>query len=354
MNSISSRCLTAHPLFAHRLAARPQFSPRLAALPLLTAAVFANAILCSPAHAADDYPHGPITLVVPFAPGGNTDLTARLVADGLSAALKQNVVVENIGGAGGMVGAAHVAHAKPDGYTILLGNSSTNAATPAVNKNMPFDIVKAFFPIGLITVNPPATLTVSNRLNVSTFAQFKKLSQTQPKGVTMASGGVGSFSHLLIEIVRAENKLNAVHVPFKGTGPAVSNVVSGQVDSMIDQVTTVLPYIRDGKIRAIAQLGPKRSPLLPNVPTLSEQGFPEVDGLQYTGLFAPSGMPKNVQAKLVNALHETLADPKIHKRLIDIGADIPDQTQPQFAAFVASEAATWKKVVDQNHIVIDN
>ncbi len=301
---------------------------------------------------AQNYPVKPITLVAPFAPGGNIDLTARALAQPLGALLGQAVVVENRPGAGGMVGAAAVARAKPDGYTLLLGHSGTHATVPAVFKTISYDPGKDFVALGGVTITP-SVLVTGAQLPAMNFAQFRDYSAKHPPGVSIASAGTGSFNHLTIELLKYRLNLQSVHIPYKGSAPAITDLLGGQVQAMIDQLSTSLPYIRDGKFRAVAQLGKTRSPLLPDVPTLAEQGFPNVDAAVYTAVFAPAGVPKEIINKLTLALSQVLKDPALIARYRDMGAESMDMTQAEFARFVKDEAQKWKSLAQEAKISIE-
>lgn len=307
---------------------------------------------CASAWAQDAYPSRPITLVVPFAAGGNIDFTARAITDRLGKILGQPVVVDNRPGAGGVVGAGYVARAKPDGYTLLLGNSGPNAVANAVSKKVPYDGVKSFTLVGGITTNP-AVLTVATSVPASNFAQFKKYAEGKSGGVSMGTAGNGSFTHLVSELIRARTGLPMTVVPYKGTGPAAADLMGQQIDGMVDQVTTGAPLVRDGRVKAIAQLGSKRSPLLPDVPTLAEQGFGDIDGSLYTGLFAPAGLPKPVTDKIAQALRTVLADPAVQKRYRDMGAEPWSASDSDFARHAAGELQRWTDAATVAKVSID-
>lgn len=317
----------------------------------LATALGAGLLVAGAAHAAS-YPDRPITLIVPFAPGGNMDITARLLAQPLTQALGQPVVVENRAGAGGMIGATWVARAKPDGYTLLLGNSGTHATVPAVYKNVPYDPLKSFVALAGVSV-VPSVLTVAGKVPATDFASLKAYAAKQPDGISIASAGAGSFNHLTIELIKLRSGLKAVHVPYKGTGPALNDLLGGQVDGLADQLSASLPYIKDGRVKAIAQMGPTRSPLLPDVPTLAEQGVANAEAAVYTGVFGPAGMPRDVSDKLTAALRKILRDPDTKRRFEEMASDVMDMDTAQFGRFVAAEAQKWKTLAQGANISID-
>jgi len=317
---------------------------RLAPLALATAA----ALAASSALAAD-YPSRPITMVVAFAPGGNVDITARTLAPALSKALGQTVVVDNRAGGGGMIGASAVARATPDGYTLMLGSSGTNATVPAVNHSVSYDPIKSFTIIGGVSTTP-SLLVVSTQVKASNFQELLKYSTTKPEGLSFGSPGVGSFNHLTLALVKQKAPLRVTHVPYKGAGQAMTDVMSGQIDGMFDQSSSSMPAVRDGRIKAIAQLSERRSPLLPDVPTLAEQGVPGVTAEVYTALFAPAGLPKDVEAKLVAALQSARQDPAVQERLHALGAEVVTMDQARFQAHATEEARRWRDLAKANHI----
>jgi len=295
-----------------------------------------------PAAAADSYPSRPIRLIVPFPPGGNIDFTARLLAPVLSAALKQSaeVVVVNMPGAEGSIGAGYVARAKPDGYTLLLGSSGAVSSSPALNPAVTYNPINDFTALGGIQ-SVPIVLTVAYDSPINNLRELVAYAK-QNKPVTIAATGFGSPAHLTIEHLIKHVALNAVYVPYQGSGPALTNLVGGQVFAMADQVNSSLPFLTSKKIKAIVQFGKTRSSLLPNVPTLAEEGFPGYVGISWTGLFAPAHLPKNVQAALGNALQTALTDTALIRQFKDVGAEMMTMSQGEFREFVASDFRKWQ------------
>ncbi|HEX4327420.1 MAG TPA: tripartite tricarboxylate transporter substrate binding protein [Burkholderiales bacterium] len=317
----------------------------------LAAALLCAATLAPQAAQAQAYPNHVLTLVVPYAPGGNIDLTARALAKPLGIALGQPVVVENRPGAGGMLGSSYTAHAAPDGYNLLLGSSASVTTAPAVYKNVPFDPVKNLTALGSIQ-SVALVLTTPVQVPVKTYADLVAYSQN--RSLNIGTSGIGSLQHLAVELMVRQSKLRAVAVAYKGSNPALTDLLGGQIDGMTDQLSTSLPYIRDGRIRAVAQLGRVRSPLLPEVATLIEQGVPNFEAVTFTGLFAPANLPRPVEAKLTEALAKALADPDLRKTFKDMGAEMMEMSQPQFTRFVAADLDKWKAIGREAKIVIDN
>lgn len=300
---------------------------------------------------ADDYPTQPITMIVPFAPGGNVDITARVVAPLLSKELGQTIVVENRSGGGGVIGASAVARAKPDGYTLMLGSSGTNATVPATNHSIPYDPIKSFAILGGVTTTP-SLLVITPNIPVKTFDELVKYSLTKPDGLSFGSPGVGSFNHLTLELVKPKSKLRVTHIPYKGAGQAMGDVMSGQIDGMFDQSSSSMAAVKDGRIMAIAQLSDRRSPLLPDVPTLAEQGIPGVTAEVYTALFAPAGLPKDVEKKLADALQKAKQDEELQRRFTQLGAEVVTMDQAAFQRYAADEFQRWRDVAAANNISV--
>lgn len=292
---------------------------------------------------ATSYPARPITLIVPFAPGGNVDANARALGPVLARLLGQPVVIDNRAGAGGTIGSALVARAAPDGYTLMVGSSGTHATAPAF-MNASYDPVKDFTAIGAISVTP-SVVVVPTASPVKTYGELLALSRKQSSGLNMGSPGTGSLNHLTTEVLKEKTGLNATHIPYKGAGPALTDLMGGQLDALVDQLSSSLPLITSGRLRAVAQTGNARSPLLPDVPTLREQQVQDADVTVYTGLFAPAGLPDEVKATLIKALQQAVQSPEFQDRLKALGSEPLLITQPEFADFVASEAQRWRDVI---------
>lgn len=323
---------------------------------LIKAAAFvagSTALLAAVPAFAETYPTKPVTIVVPYVPGGNIDTTARLIGRAMGDVLKQPVVIDNRAGAGGIIGAAYVAKGKPDGYTLLLGSSATIGTAPAVYKQVNYDPLHDFTAIaGINTV--PMVLTVGKQLSaVSSFAQLVAASKKANGGISVATSGNGSSNHLALELLKRQTGFVATHVPYKGAAPALTDLLGGQVDAQIDQLNSSLPYLRDGRIKAVAQLGSKRSALLPAVPTLAEQGVKGFDAVTYTGLFAPVGISKDVQQKLVAAVQAALQDPAVIKSFQEMGAERMTLSPEAFAAFVKTDTIKWRTTAHDASITVE-
>ena len=316
----------------------------------LTASFLTVAVGSIPSAAAQDFPNHPLRIVVPWPPGGNVDFTARTVQAAFSEALGQQVLVENRAGAGGTIGSAQVAKASPDGYTLLLGSSGTISAAPAVFKTISYDPARDFIAVGAIQY-VPMVLTVAPKTPVATWAEFVAYSKTKP--ISVASAGNGSSNHLAMELLMRQAKLSLLHVPYKGSGPAITDLLGSQVESMVDQLTASIEHIRNGKLRALAVTSLARSPLLPNVPTLDELGVKGYEAGTYTGIFAPAGTPAAVVARLHAALRKALADPGVRERYRAAGADVWEMRQEEFEAYVRADVDKWRRVAREANIVVD-
>ncbi|HEU4353365.1 MAG TPA: tripartite tricarboxylate transporter substrate binding protein [Burkholderiales bacterium] len=302
--------------------------------------------------AAQEFPSKPVRIIVPWPPSGNVDITARTVAPALGEALGQSVVVENRAGAAGSIGSAAVAKSAPDGYTLLLGSSGTITAGPAVWKTRQYDPVKDFVAVGAIQ-SVPIVLTVAPKTPATNFAEYRKLAASRSGQLSIASAGSGSSNHLAIELLMRIGNLNLLHVPYKGSGPAITDLLGSQVESMMDQLTASIGHIREGRIKAIAISSSKRSPLLPNVPTLDEAGVKGYEATTFTGIFAPAGTPKNILEKLHGALKKALAHDTVRERFRGMGVDIMEMGQDEFAAYVRADYDKWLKVAREGNIVVE-
>ena len=302
--------------------------------------------------AAQDFPNKPVRIVVPWPPAGNVDITARTVAPALGEALGQQVIVENRAGAGGRIGTEAVARSAPDGYTLLLGSSGTVTAGPAVWKTLNFDPLKDFVAIGPIQ-SVPIVLTVAPKTPAATYADYVALAKAKGGQLSIASAGNGSSNHLAIELLMRQANLKLLHVPYKGSGPALTDLIGSQVESMMDQLTASIGHIREGRIRAIAISSLKRSPLLPDVPTLDELGVKGYEATTFTGIFAPAGTPAAVVERLSKALHAAMARDDVRERYRTMGVDVMDMSQPDFAAFVRTDFQKWQKVAHDGNISVE-
>ena len=311
--------------------------------------LIAVCLLAAPAF-SQDFPSKPVRIVVPWPPSGNVDITARTVQPALGEALGQQVIVENRAGAAGVIGTSAVAKSPADGYTLLLGSSGTITAGPAVFKNAPYDPVRDFVPVGGIQ-SVPIVLTAAPKTPAATWNEFLSLAKT--KQVSIASAGSGSSNHLAIELLMRMANLNLLHVPYKGAGPAITDLLGSQVESMMDQLTASIGHIREGRIKAIAISSQKRSPLLPNVPTLDELGVKGYEASTFTGLFAPAGTPPAVVEKIHGGLRKALAAASVKERFQGMGVEIIEMGQAEFASYVRTDFDKWRKVAREGNIVVE-
>ena len=301
---------------------------------------------------AQDFPSHPIRLVVPWPPAGNVDITARTIAPAMAEILGQQVVVENKAGAAGRIGCAEVAKSAPDGYTLVLGSTGTITAGPAVWKNVSYDPLRDFVAVGAIQ-SVPIVLTAAPKAPFSTYEEFAALAKAKPGQVTIASAGSGSSNHLALELLMRQANIQVLHVPYKGSGPAITDVLGSQVNGMMDQLTASISHIREGRMKALAITSRARSPLLPNVPTLAELGVQGAEADTFTGIFAPAGLPSAVVEKLSSAMRKALAMESVQEHYRTMGVTIMDMSQPDFAAYVRADFEKWRKVAREGHIVVE-
>ncbi|MCX7140884.1 MAG: tripartite tricarboxylate transporter substrate binding protein [Proteobacteria bacterium] len=316
------------------------------------ALAFAAAALLNLSAFAQDFPSRPVRIIVPWPPSGNVDITARTVAPALAEALGQQVIVENRPGAGGTTGTAAVAKSAPDGYTLLLGSSGTVTNAPAVYKNITYDPVKDLTAIGPIQ-SVPMVLTAAPKTPVNSFAEYVAYARSKPGQVSVASAGNGSSNHLAIELLMRQTGLKLIHIPYKGSGPAITDVLGSQVESMVDQMTASIGHVREGRMKALAVTSRLRSPMLPNVPTLAELGVANFEASTFTGIFGPAGMPQAVVDKLHAALKKALTVESVRERYRSMGVEIMDMSQPDFAAYVRTDYEKWRSVARDANIVVD-
>ncbi len=301
---------------------------------------------------AQEFPSKPVRIVVPWPPGGNVDITARTVQAALGEALGQQVLVENRPGAGGTVGSGQVAKSPPDGYTLLLGSSGTITNAPAVYKNITYDPVKDLIAIGPIQ-STPMVLTAAPKTPATNWAEFLSFIKNKNSPVSIATAGNGSSNHLALELLVRQANLPLLHVPYKGSGPAITDVLGSQVDGMVDQLSASIGHIREGRMKALAVTSRTRSAQLPNVPTLIELGVRDFEVGTFTGLFGPAGMPAPVVARLHAALRKALALDSVREKYRSMGVEVMDLSQPDFAAYVKTDLEKWRKVAREANIVVE-
>lgn len=303
------------------------------------------------AHAQGAYPNRPVKLVVPFAAGGSTDLVARQLAQEMATRTGQPFVVDNKPGAGSTIGADFVAKAPADGYTLLLGTISSHATAVGLYPKLPYDPLKDFAPITEITAIPNVIVASPQNprmANVRTLADLIALARKEPGQLTYASSGSGSSNHLATESFKSVAGITLNHIPYKGSGPALTDVGAGHVDLMLDVVLTSLPQIKAGRLKALGITSLKRSPLLPDVPTVAEQGYPGFEVLGWYGLFAPAGTPPAVLERLGRDFTAVLHSDKMRATLESQGGPSIASTPAEFGTLIRTEIARWKKVVEQS------
>jgi tripartite-type tricarboxylate transporter receptor subunit TctC len=312
----------------------------------------AASIVFASASAAAEYPTRPVTLVVAFTPGGPSDVLARLLGRKLHELLAQPFVVENRPGAGGNIAAEAVANAAPDGYTLLMGNNSILATNASLYKKLNYDPERDFIPISLIGTQANI-LVVNPSVPASSMAELIALAKQKPGELNFASSGHGAAAHLAGELFRTEAKIDIVHVAYKGAAPALQDVIAGHVHMMFATAASVAGLIRDGKVRPLAVTTPKRTTLLPNIPTLAELGIPGFDATTWHGLAAPAGTSKEIIGALHYGTVTALADPGVRKSLIDLGVDIVASTPKEFDAYIKAEIPKWAAVVKASGARLD-
>lgn len=296
---------------------------------------------------AQAYPTKPVTMIVPFAAGGPTDIVARIVGEHMSKTLGQQMVIENVAGAGGTTGITRGKQAAPDGYTIMMGHMGTHGAAPALYPNLRYDPTKDFEQIGL-AAGTPIVIVAKKDFPAANLQEFMAYVKANTAKVNQAHAGVGSVSFTTCLLLSSQLAIKPTAVAYRGTGPALNDLVGGQVDYMCDQIVNLVEQINGGAIKAYAIATAERSPVLANVPTTKEAGMPEYQVSAWNAVFAPKGTPKEVVAKLNAALSAALDDPATRKRLLDLGSVIPDQkgrTPEALAALVSSEVARWTPIL---------
>jgi tripartite-type tricarboxylate transporter receptor subunit TctC len=305
--------------------------------------------------AAQSWPTRPVNMVVPFAPGGSVDVMARILSGRLAEVLGQQVIIENIGGAGGMIGSARVAKASPDGYEFVLGHAGTHAQNQTLYKNPHYNAASDFAPVALIAEQPTVLVTRKD-LPPDTLPDFIAYARANQAKMQYGSAGAGAANHLACVLLDAAIGVKVTHVPFRGGGPAMQELLAGRIDYMCNIVTTALPQIEAKTVKPIAVLSTARSPTLPDVASAQEQGLPNFDASTWYAVFLPKGTPAPIIGKLHDAIEATVSTPAVQQRLKDIGADIvaPERRSPEYLAkFVVSEIARWAGPIKASGVSMD-
>ncbi len=309
----------------------------------LAAAVAALSCVAGQTLAAD-YPTRPVTLIIGFAPGGPSDVMARLLTRKMEEILKQPLIIENRVGGGGGIAATAVARAAPDGHTLLLATGSSLAINVSLYKNLGYDPEKDFEPISLVGVQTNV-LYAHPSLPAKTLAEFVAYAKANPGKLSFGSGGVGTPAHLAGELLKIKAGIEYTHVPFRGTGPALQSVIGNHVPTAYNPPSPLLPHLQSGSIKAIAITTLQRTPALPDVPTIAESGYPGFDAATWHAIVAPAGLPADVRAKLHQAIDATLSEPATRKAFADLGVDIVNSTPAELRAYIKSEIPKWAEVV---------
>ena len=301
---------------------------------------------------AGTYPIKGIRLVVPFPPGGPLDVIGRLIAQRLTEAWGQSVVVDNRPGAGGNIGADIVAKSAPDGYTVVMGALSTHAVNPSLFPKMPYDAVKDFAPISLVAITPNV-LVVNSSLPVNSVKELIAYAKANPGKLAFGSGSNGSAGHLAGELLKADTGVDMIHVPFKGGAPATQALLAGDTQLMFDNLANAVPQVKAGKLKALAVTTAQRSPLAPELPTMAEAGVPGFDISTWFGLLAPAGTPRDIIAKWNIEVVRILNSPDMRERMVAQGAEPAPDTPEQFAAFIGQEIAKYARIVKASGAKVD-
>ena len=292
---------------------------------------------------AQGYPARPIRMLVPFSAGGNVDIVARVVGAKLAADLRQPFVVENKAGAGGTIGVATLAKSPGDGYTLMMMNQAL-AYSASLYSNLPYDTLRDLAPIAYVGATPNA-LIVTNSLPVKTVQEFLAYARANPGRIAYGSAGIGGATHLAVELLQSLTGTKLTHVPYKGAGPALTDLISGQIQAMLVPTPAVMPYVKGGKLRALATSGASRSPALPGLPTIAEAGVPGYEYTTWFGMFGPGTLPKPLVARLSTAVNNALADAELEEKLAQQGLEVRATTSGQFTEIVRADVTRWGKII---------
>ena len=309
-------------------------------------------MLCSLAHGADAFPSKPIRIVVPFAAGGSTDILARTIAQRLNEVLRSPVIVDNRAGGAGVIGAEHVAKSAPDGYTLLMATNTTIAVAPHLYAKLPYNPLRDFIPVSEIAYNPQF-LDVHPSLPVRSVKELIALARARPGQLNYGSAGQGSTAHMAMELFKSMSRIDIVHVPYKGTGPAMIDLIGGHLPMMFDVVLTTLPHMKAGKLRVLGVSSLTRAEVAPEVPTIAETGLPGFEALVWFGLVVPAGTPPEIVNRLSTELGAIVRQPKLRETFTAQGLTAVGSSSPEFAAKIKKEHEVWGKVVREARIRLD-
>jgi tripartite-type tricarboxylate transporter receptor subunit TctC len=321
--------------------------PRFARITAACLVAF-SALLAMPASGQSGYPNKPIKIIAPVQPGGGVDLVARTIANGLGQALGQSIFVENQSGGGGSIASVATARAAPDGYTLMVGYVGTHGTNPAVRK-VPYDAVKDFTPIAMVG-GTPNILVVPPSLPVSTLKEFIAYVHANPGKISYGSSGPGTLTHLAMEQLKVAADLDMIHVPYRGIGPAITDILGGQTQALFPGLAAALPHIKAGKMKPLAITGTKRHPLLPDVPTFEELGYKGFDGVQWYGIVGPAKMPQAVVTRLNEEINKLLTNPDLRERLSSEALEPMPMTPEQFGQYIRNDIDKWSRLAKARHI----
>jgi tripartite-type tricarboxylate transporter receptor subunit TctC len=309
-------------------------------------------LVAAPAFAQSGYPNKPIKIIAPVQPGGGVDLVARTIADRLGQALGQSIIVDNQSGGGGVVGSMATARAAPDGYTLMVGYVGTHGTNPAVRK-LPYDAIKDFTPIAMVG-GTPNILIVPPSVPVSTLKEFVDYARANPGKLSYGSSGPGTLTHLAMEQLKAAADLDITHVPYRGIGPAITDILGGQTQALFPGLAAALPHIKAGKMKPLAVTGTKRHPLLPDVPTFEELGYKGFDGVQWYGIVGPANIPPPIVKRLNEEINKLLANPDLRERLSSEALEPMPMSPEQFGQYMRNDIDKWSRLAKARNIQLND